>query len=158
MSLIWKKGMNLNVIISVCAPRQPHKYIDYIQTQSVVIRSKVCRLNLYSSVFCSCFPALPEIGFDFVFVAFFKFPPPWSAAVNMSKDPSLLSAFYKDRICAVYGGISAPQWIVFSASVSSPAGLNGRFLLNKCARIHGRQCSDADGALITFDWRTSGWR
>lgn len=120
-----------------------------------MLAGKVCSRSLLSSVFCSC---SPDIGFGFVFVAFFKFPPPWPAALHMLKDPSLFSGFYKDRIWTVCAGIFARQLTVFSASVSSPAGLKGRILLNKCTRIYGCKHSDADRALISFGWRTSAWR
>lgn len=143
------------------ALRHLHKCIHRCKVYEI-IRMKVSRQSLplffLSPVLCSCFPALLDVGFDFVFVAFFKFPPQWPASVHMPKDPSLFSALYKDRIWPVCRGIFALQLTVFSALVSSPVGPKGRILLNKCTRIHGRQRSDADRALISFGWRTSGWR
>lgn len=115
------------------------------------------RLLQVSSYFC-IFTFFLYSGFDFVFVAFFMFPPSWSAALHMRKDPSLFSGFYKNRIWPMRGRVFALQLTVFSASISCPVSPRGRILLNKCARIYGCEHSDTGGALIRLGLRTSAWR
>lgn len=98
MDEIWFK-----IIISACSP---------LYTDAKCSNIRVLRWRSAPAVFLVQYFAavLPDIGFDSVFVAFFKFPPPWPAALHVPKDPSLFSAFYKDRIWPVCGGIFAHNW------------------------------------------------
>lgn len=59
----------------------------------------------------------------------------------------------------------ARVWTDFCSTIDSflsihvqPCGLEGQNPAEQMHTIHGRRRSDAARALISFSWRTSGWR